>query len=412
MLQRNVNPLFFLFTKIKWPKSLFIIAIVISSLGSITEVLIPFLTGNLVDRLVKNDINIYFFAFVFLILLLDAILSGIGLFLLIKVGEKIIYSIRVLLWKHIIHLKVSFFDINESGKLISRITDDTLLINNFISKKLPSIFPSLITLIGSVTMLLVLDWKMTLLTFIIIPLFLSVILPLSNTIEKLSFETQKELANFTGIIGRVISAIRLVKVSTNEDYELNRTKRRLNNIYTLNIKHAKITAILQPFNSILVLILIGLLLGVGGYRVAIGAISSGTLVAMIFYVMQLSMPISEISSFITEYKSSRGASKRIYEILNEPVEEYNALSEGSFEKESILFQSVSFSHESKQILKNISFTIPYGKTTAFVGPSGAGKTTILNLIARMYKIDDGEIIYGKDSIYNIDLKKWRKKWVT
>ncbi|MCA0116995.1 ABC transporter ATP-binding protein [Staphylococcus epidermidis] len=406
---KKENPLFFLFSKIKWPKSLFIIAIIISSIGSITEIIVPLLTGNLIDLLVKQTLELKFIVFLILMFLLDAIFSGLGLFLLIKVGEKIIYSIRSILWKHILFLNTSFFDKNESGQLISRITDDTSLINNFISQKLPAIIPSFITLIGSITMLFIMDWKMTLLTFIIIPIFLMVIIPLGNIIEKLSFKTQQKVADFTGTIGRVISAIRLVKISTNEEFELNNTKEKLSSIYKLNIKHAKIIAILQPFTSILLLVMIGIILSYGGYRIAVGAITSGTLVSMIFYVIQLSSPISEISTLITEYKSSKGASKRIYGILNEPVEENKVNLENIPQNKELIFNSVYFSYDSKNVLENVSFAVPINKKTAIVGPSGSGKSTILNLISRLYKADSGGIYYGGHSIYDIDLKKWRIK---
>src|SRR5690606_10284497 len=101
--------------------------------------------------------------------LVNAVLSGIGTYLLSKIGEKTIYSIREKLWKHLINLKMSFFDKNESGQLMSRITDDTNVINLFISEKAPSVLPSLLTLIGSIVMLFILDWQMTLMTFLILP---------------------------------------------------------------------------------------------------------------------------------------------------------------------------------------------------------------------------------------------------
>ena len=207
------NPLFYLFKMIKWPKFLFLIAISITSLGSLSELAVPLLTGKFIDLLVKDGINYKFIAILGLVFMLDALLNGIGMFLLIKAGEKIIYSIRLLLWNKIIYLKVPFFDKNANGQLISRLTEDTSLVNNFISQKVPSVIPEILTLLGSLVMLFIMDWKMTLLTFIIIPLFLLVVIPLSNIIESLSQSTQLEIAKFTGIISKVLSVIRLVKIS-------------------------------------------------------------------------------------------------------------------------------------------------------------------------------------------------------
>ncbi|MEJ7530137.1 ABC transporter ATP-binding protein [Staphylococcus hominis] len=402
------NPLFYLFKKIRWPKKIFFTAIIITSLGSLSELAVPLLTGKFIDILVSNGINYKFISLLTLVFILDALLNGVGMFLLIKAGEKIIYSIRLLLWNKIIYLEVPFFDKNDSGQLISRLTDDTALINNFISRKIPSVIPEMLTLLGSLIMLFVMDWKMTLLTFIIIPLFLLVIIPLSNIIESLSQSTQLEIAKFTGIINRALSAIRLVKISNTENKELITAEKKLNAIYRLNIRHARITAILEPFSNILLIIMIGIILGFGGYRISTGVITSGTLVTMIFYVVQLSSPITSLSTLLTDYKNAKGATKRIFEILKEQQESFNGIPYNKKQSYDLSFSSVYFSYNKKHILKDISFNIPKNKTTAIVGPSGAGKTTIFSLITRMYKIDSGAIKVGNESIYNFNLAEWRE----
>lgn len=402
------NPLFYLFKKIRWPKKIFFTAIIITSLGSLSELAVPLLTGKFIDILVSNGINYKFISLLTLVFILDALLNGVGMFLLIKAGEKIIYSIRLLLWNKIIYLEVPFFDKNDSGQLISRLTDDTALINNFISRKIPSVIPEMLTLLGSLIMLFVMDWKMTLLTFIIIPLFLLVIIPLSNIIESLSQSTQLEIAKFTGIINRALSAIRLVKISNTENKELITAEKKLNAIYRLNIRHARITAILEPFSNILLIIMIGIILGFGGYRISTGVITSGTLVTMIFYVVQLSSPITSLSTLLTDYKNAKGATKRIFEILKEQQESFNGIPYNKKQSYDLSFSSVYFSYNKKHILKDISFNIPKNKTTAIVGPSGAGKTTIFSLITRMYKIDSGDIKVGNESIYNFNLAEWRE----
>lgn len=402
------NPLFYLFKKIRWPKKIFFTAIIITSLGSLSELAVPLLTGKFIDILVSNGINYKFISLLTLVFILDALLNGVGMFLLIKAGEKIIYSIRLLLWNKIIYLEVPFFDKNDSGQLISRLTDDTALINNFISRKIPSVIPEMLTLLGSLIMLFVMDRKMTLLTFIIIPLFLLVIIPLSNIIESLSQSTQLEIAKFTGIINRALSAIRLVKISNTENKELITAEKKLNAIYRLNIRHARITAILEPFSNILLIIMIGIILGFGGYRISTGVITSGTLVTMIFYVVQLSSPITSLSTLLTDYKNAKGATKRIFEILKEQQESFNGIPYNKKQSYDLSFSSVYFSYNKKHILKDISFNIPKNKTTAIVGPSGAGKTTIFSLITRMYKIDSGAIKVGNESIYNFNLAEWRE----
>ena len=406
------NPLFFLFKRLSWPYALIITAVIISSLGSLSGLLIPLFTGRLVDKFSTNNINwniVVLFASIFII---NALLSGLGIYLLSKIGEKMIYGIRSLLWEHMIKLKMPFFDKNESGQLMSRLTDDTKVINDFISQKLPQLLPAIITLIGSIIMLFIMDWQMTLLTFIAIPIFMGIMIPLGRRMQKISKHTQAEIANFSGLLGRVLTEMRLVKISNTEQKELNNAHYNLNEIYKLGLRQAKIVAIIQPISSVIMLLMIAIILGFGAIRIATGAITAGALIAMIFYVMQLSMPLMNLSTLVTDYKKAVGASQRIYEIMQEPVEpmeQLNPIANINIENGALEFNNVEFKYDVKTILDHISFRIPQGDISAFVGPSGSGKSTIFNLIERMYDIDNGDVTYGNKSIYDIPITNWRSK---
>lgn len=406
------NPLFFLFKRLSWPYGLIITAVIISSLGSLSGLLIPLFTGRLVDKFSTNNINwniVVLFASIFII---NALLSGLGIYLLSKIGEKMIYGIRSLLWEHMIKLKMPFFDKNESGQLMSRLTDDTKVINDFISQKLPQLLPAIITLIGSIIMLFIMDWQMTLLTFIAIPIFMGIMIPLGRRMQKISKHTQAEIANFSGLLGRVLTEMRLVKISNTEQKELNNAHYNLNEIYKLGLRQAKIVAIIQPISSVIMLLMIAIILGFGAIRIATGAITAGALIAMIFYVMQLSMPLMNLSTLVTDYKKAVGASQRIYEIMQEPVEpmeQLKPIANINIENGALEFNNVEFKYDVKTILDHISFRIPQGDISAFVGPSGSGKSTIFNLIERMYDIDNGDITYGNKSIYDIPITNWRSK---
>ncbi|MES5411781.1 ABC transporter ATP-binding protein [Staphylococcus hominis] len=406
------NPLFFLFKRLSWPYGLIITAVIISSLGSLSGLLIPLFTGRLVDKFSTNNINwniVVLFASIFII---NALLSGLGIYLLSKIGEKMIYGIRSLLWEHMIKLKMPFFDKNESGQLMSRLTDDTKVINDFISQKLPQLLPAIITLIGSIIMLFIMDWQMTLLTFIAIPIFMGIMIPLGRRMQKISKHTQAEIANFSGLLGRVLTEMRLVKISNTEQKELNNAHYNLNEIYKLGLRQAKIVAIIQPISSVIMLLMIAIILGFGAIRIATGAITAGALIAMIFYVMQLSMPLMNLSTLVTDYKKAVGASQRIYEIMQEPVEpmeQLKPIANINIENGALEFNNVEFKYDVKTILDHVSFRIPQGDISAFVGPSGSGKSTIFNLIERMYDIDNGDITYDNESIYDIPITNWRSK---
>lgn len=409
---KEQNPLFFLFKKLSWPYGLIIAAVIITSLGSLSGLLVPLFTGRLVDKFSVSSINWGMIAIFGSIFLVNALLSGIGLYFLSKIGEKIIYAIRSLLWEHIIQLKMPFFDKNESGQLMSRLTDDTKVINEFISQKLPNLLPSVLTLIGSLVMLFIMDWKLTLLTFITIPVFILIIVPLGRVMQKISTNTQSEIANFSGLLGRVLTEMRLVKVSNTERLELDNAHTNLKKIYRLGLKQAKISAVVQPISGVVMLLTIAIILGFGALEIGTGAITPGTLIAMIFYVIQLSMPLINLSTLVTDYKKAVGASSRIYEIMQEPIEPTEALSESkdvTIIDGELVFEHVDFKYDVKKILEDVSFSIPQGEVSAFVGPSGSGKSTIFNLIERMYDIERGDIKYGNQSIFDIPLSKWRTK---
>ena len=409
---KEQNPLFFLFKRLSWPYGLIIAAVIITSLGSLSGLLVPLFTGRLVDKFSVSSINWGMIAIFGSIFLVNALLSGIGLYLLSKIGEKIIYAIRSLLWEHIIQLKMPFFDKNESGQLMSRLTDDTKVINEFISQKLPNLLPSVLTLIGSLVMLFIMDWKLTLLTFITIPVFILIIVPLGRVMQKISTNTQSEIANFSGLLGRVLTEMRLVKVSNTERLELDNAHTNLKKIYRLGLKQAKISAVVQPISGVVMLLTIAIILGFGALEIGTGAITPGTLIAMIFYVIQLSMPLINLSTLVTDYKKAVGASSRIYEIMQEPIEPTEALSESkdvTIIDGELVCEHVDFKYDVKKILEDVSFSIPQGEVSAFVGPSGSGKSTIFNLIERMYDIERGDIKYGNQSIFDIPLSKWRTK---
>lgn len=404
---KNTNTLLFLLKKISLPWRLITISIIIISIGSITGLVIPLFTGKAVDDFSADNITPTFLVVFLIAFLSNAFLSGLGIYLMSKIGEKIIFSIREMLWNHIIHLKVSFFDKNESGELMSRITDDTKIINSFVAEKLPNVIPYIITLIGSIIILFILDWKITLIALVSLPVYVLIMIPLGKVVQQISNKTQNEIAHFTGLLGRVLGEMRLVKLSNAEEKEKKNAKDNLLEIYLLGLKDAKIFSIIQPLTSIFTLITIGLILAVGGLRVSDGTITAGTLVSMLFYVIQLTVPLINISTLFTDYQRAIGASKRIKEILLEQTEQIDD-SFLTFENGDIQFQHVKFKYSKNNILKNLNFTIEKGTTAAIVGPSGSGKTTILNLIARLYENIEGEILINSTNIHEISLKNWRE----
>ena len=406
---KQKNPVLHLVNEIEIPKWLLFFSVLLSIIGSIFQLIVPLFTQNIVDNfseVIKNKYYIIVFVFIFL---LSSILNGLSIYLLTRLGENIIYSLTNKVWNHILRLKTSFFDKNSNGELLSRIIDDTKSINSFITEIIPSFFPSIIVLFGSIFFLFMLDWETALIALISIPMYVILIIPISNVMQKLSYKTQLETAKVSGVIAHVLSKIKLVKLSNSINKEFRQTNSYLRNIYYLGVKEGVINSIVVPLSTLIMLVSMGGVLGFGGYRVASGAISPGTLIALIFYMTQLTDPIEKISSLFTGYKRTIGASQRLSEILSEEKENLQNNNLNILNSVDLSFNNVSFSYdENNHVFTNLSFTIPKNKITAIVGPSGSGKTTILNLISRLYEIQSGSIKYGTNSIYDYSLVNWRK----
>ena len=406
---KNKSSILSLVHLINFPKILIIISILLSIIGSVFQLLVPLFTQKIIDNFSNVIQNKQYILVFILIFLLSAIFNGLSIYLITKIGESIIYDLTKKVWLHILKLKISFFDKNSNGEVLSRVIDDTKAINSFITNTIPSIFPSLIVLFGSIVLLFTLDLPTALVSLISFPLYIILIIPISNIMQKLSYATQLQTAKVSGLISHVLSEIKLVKLSNSISKEFNKSNSYLLNLYNLGIKEGTINAIVGPIATIIILISMGSVLGFGGYRVASGAISPGTLIAIIFYMTQLTDPIEKLSGMFTGYKRTIGASKRLLEIM---VEEEENLDTGTsiYKSSSIHFENVEFSYnKDNPLFKNLSFTIPKNKVTALVGPSGSGKTTILNLISRLYEIQKGDIKYGDISLYDISLKEWRYK---
>lgn len=403
------NYLHFLFTKIKIPKMQLFISILISTLGALSGLMIPLFAGKFIDSFSLKTINKDMIIYLLILFIVNGILMGLGNYFMGVVGEKINYSIKTVFFDKIIRLKLPFFDQNDTGQLISRMVDDTSIINDFLSNKLPTIFPSVLTFVGAIFFLLVIDWQMTVISLLTMLTFILFIVPIGRIVHNISLKTQNEIANFSTLLNKIFTEIRLVKTSNTERKETKNANTILNNLYSLGVKEVIVESIINPISSLIMLLTIGIILSVGGIRVSLGIITSGELIAMIFYVFQLSNPINEILTFFTDYKKTSGASNRIYEIFQEEEEDiYNSLEHKTLDNNSLTFENVSFTYNNVSILNNISFNIPKNQLTAIVGPSGSGKTTILNIIERLYPIQSGNIYYGNKSIFEIPLSTWRR----
>lgn len=377
---------------------------------SIVETLIG-LTVPLFTMRMINDFSTIGFSWqsillVGVFLIFQAVLSGITFYMMRKLGERIVANLRMKVWAHVLRLRIPYFDAHESGETMSRITQDTNVIKELITDHLISFISGLFAIVGAVIILIIIDWKMTLLMLISVPVAILLTLPLGQRIHKIARANQDELASFTGQLGRVLTNIRLVKTSQTENYEQLNGEEKIQHLYQFGLKESKILAVLSPIMTFIMMVVLILLFGYGGAKVATGAITAGELVAIIIYLVQIIIPFTQMATFFTSLQKAMGATERLQEILNEPIEGHgkNAIASSN---ESITFENVVFQYNDNPILKGISFTIPAGKTTALVSASGGGKTTMFSLIEQFYHVTEGTIRFGKQPIEQIHLKEWR-----
>ncbi|MBS4189999.1 ABC transporter ATP-binding protein [Bacillus sp. FJAT-49705] len=391
------------------PKWIFIIAIILSLIETGAGLIVPLFTKNLVDQLAASALETSLIILLASAFIIQTISSGFSFYFMTYIGESIVASIRKRLWKQILHLPIPFFDKHQSGETMSRVTQDTNIVKTLITQHMITFLTGLISIIGAVAILLMIDWKMTLIMIISVPISIGLIMPLGQKMYKISKATQDEMADFSGNLGRVLTDIRLVKASHAEKAEKVRGEKGIQHLFQFGLREAKIQAIISPFMTFVMMLVLVILIGYGGVRVASGDLTAGSLVAIIIYMFQIIVPFTQMASFFTAFQKAIGATERIQGILslyNEPSEQTLLVEDPA---QNLTFQNLSFSYKENPIIKNINLTLPAGKTTAFVGPSGGGKTTLFALLERFYEPDSGEILLGGTNIKDFNLRSWRSQ---
>ncbi|MGE7650779.1 ABC transporter ATP-binding protein [Peribacillus frigoritolerans] len=380
------------------------------SLGTTgVALLVPLFTKNLINDFSVSSLNAERITLLVSAIIVQALASGFSIYLLNRIGQSVVAGIRDQLWKKLLVLPVSYFDDHASGETVSRMTNDTTVVKGLISEHLSNFVTGIISIVGSMIVLFVLDWKMTLLMFTAIPLSVLILMPLGKKMHKISKGMQDETASFTAVLQQVLTEIRLVKASNAEALEYQNGQKGIQKLFQFGLKEAKIQALIAPLMSFVMMALLVLILGYGGMRVSSGALTAGALVAFIMYLFQIIMPMAQLASFFTQFQKATGATERIISILDS-VEEEDAKQPVQNMSQSISVDHLNYSYNNgEQVLKDISFNVEAGKVTAIVGPSGSGKTTLFSLFERFYKPQEGSISIGGTSINDFTLLSWRSQ---
>ncbi|PIC68437.1 multidrug ABC transporter permease [Sporosarcina sp. P21c] len=392
-----------------WPVAVTIVALVLSLVETAAGLAVPLITKDLVDSFTSELLNWKTGIFLLVLFVVQAIAGGFSYYMLAFIGETVVADLRNQLWQKVLRLPVPYFDQNETGETMSRITQDTTILKSLVSEHLVSFISGMISIIGAVIILLVLDWKMTIIMLISVPVSMAILFPLGRLMHKVAKATQAEMAKFSGHLGRVLGDIRLVKAYRAEPIEGEKGKNAIQSLFRYGLKEAKIQAVISPIMMLTMMGILVVILGYGGAQVAKGALSAGTLVAIIFLLFQIIIPFARMAQFFTSFQKAIGATERIQGILRMDSEPADGVRTSKMEG-AITFSNVHFSYEDgKGVVNGISFTAERGTVTAFVGPSGGGKTTIFSLMERFYQPTSGEIRLGEDPIQTIPLSDWRRR---
>ena len=386
-------------------------AILISLFSTLT----PYLLKVVVDDyiLVKNFEGMQLIILLMiLVLLFEVIFMYLFTFYANWLGQKVIKDLRVSVFKKIIKFKMSFFDKNAVGRLVTRTVNDIETIASIFSQGLFTIIADILKMITVLTVMTIISLELTLVVISIFPILIFATRIFQKTMKVAFEKVRREVANLNSFVQERISGIKIVQI-------FNREKVEINNFKKINIKHRDawlrtvwINSIFFPIAEISTSICIGLLVWYGGYNNLNGEnISLGTLFLFISMSGLLFRPLRQIADRFNTLQMGMVSTERIFNILenDQQISDNGRLKDTSF-KGLIEFNNVNFSYvENQQVLNNISFKINSGESFAIVGPTGSGKTTITNLITKFYEVDTGVILIDGKDVNHYTLETLRSK---
>ncbi|MEK4510629.1 MULTISPECIES: ABC transporter ATP-binding protein [Paenibacillus] len=384
------------------------VAILLSIVSTLVGLVIPMFTKSLVDGFSLSSINSSQIIAIGAAFISQTIAAGVSIYLLNYVGQKMVAGLRDRLWKKMLVLPVPYFDNNRTGESVSRMTNDTGVIKSLISEHVASFFSGIISIVGSIVVLFYLNWKMTLIMFTVIPIAALILVPLGRKMYKISVGMQDETATFTSTLTQVLSEIRLVKSSNAEHKEYENGSTGIRNLLNFGIREGKVMAWISPIMSFVLMMLLVIVIGYGGMQVSSGGLTAGELVAFILYLIQIVMPMTQLTTFFTQLQKAKGATERIMETLDAEEEAFGSGVEVSNSNQPVVLDNVSFGYKPDEpVLQNVSFRMDPGTITAVVGPSGGGKTTLFSILERFYLPQEGVISLGEEPIDAFALRSWR-----
>ena len=334
-------------------------------------------------------------------------------FLMSLLGERVSGDIRKAVFNKIVSLHPSYFEENRSGEIMSRLTTDTALLQSIVGSSFSMALRSFLMLIGGIIMLLFTNLKLTLIVLACVPLILIPMMIFGKKVRKLAASSQDAIADIGTYAGEIIQNIKVVQSYNHEEKEKNAFGSEVEKAFIVAKQRVKQRSFLIAVVIFLTFSAISFMLWIGGMDVLSGKMSGGQLGAFVFYAIMVAMSVATIAEVYGELQRAAGSATRLLELLKvkSDISIVEApLTVSKTAHTDIEFENVNFSYPSRPdapALKNIDLMIPNGKTVALVGPSGAGKTTMFELLQRFYDPQSGEIKLKNSNITQISLTKLR-----
>lgn len=333
-------------------------------------------------------------------------------YLVSYVGQRVIIDVRSVLFRKFQRMPLSYYDKQQTGTVMSYITNDVAVMQSAIVDNLIELVTESSILIGSLAMMIYLDWKLSLLTLMTIPLVGFAMKIFGRKLKSSSTVIQERVAEITSLLQESISAIRVVKSFVRESYEIKRFEEQNWRNFQAAMKNVKLSSLLTPTVEFLAAIAVTFIVWFGGYEVVNEVITAGELVAFLTYAVNLANPVKRLSRVYAAIQKAMAAADRVFAVmdLDEKITDVPGAKPLPHIRGKVEFKDITFSYkEGQPALQHISLKAEPGQMIALVGPSGSGKSTIANLIPRFYDVDSGVITIDDHDIRQVTADSLREQ---
>lgn len=409
---KTIRRLFSYVMTYKWKLILVIFMVIISSSFGLLG---PYLVGTAIDDFIvtkKATGLLYLLGALVIVYTVHALAIFLQNFWMIDIAQQTVYTLRHELFEQFHRLPIVFFDRRQQGELMSRVTNDIDNINNTLNESVIQIFTSLITLIGTVAVMLYLSPLLTAITMLIIPLLFIAMRWITRRTGALYKRQQYDLGELNGYIEETVSGQQLVKTFSQEKRVIDEFAVRNETLQLSNFWAQTIAGYIPKVMNSLNLLSFTLIAFFGGLLALNGHITVGVIVIFTEYARQFTRPLNELSNQFNILLSAVAGAERVFHILDEKVEASDEMSARDLPeiRGNFTFTNVQFAYKKGEpVLKNIHLDVKAGQTVAFVGHTGAGKTTMINLLSRFYPYDDGSITVDGIELASIKRENLRKQ---